>query len=606
MEKTLNLRYRRRQTHTTTEMSTTTDALDRVLLSFPMMCSGAGPEFDSAVLRTALSKPVFRPVVLPHLCDLLEVRERGLTIAGEDGDTGTCDVCLDASALADVVLAMLENFTDGDYEALQFLCGLTDDRIAKALLEMPVDMLPNRDYYVAQATVSRVSFIITLTEALTRSVCIKNPDAQHNLDFHEPYSMLATTDFDRLRDTMSKLDQRDELKEGIRHKKMVCPIPHDEKPFTVTRLEERMKKGMEICSDFSDVKFDIHHKSRGLLDESFFRKFGANVVAAGGSVNNAFQKYHRPDTKSDIDLFFHGVLSTSHAARLTAEMVDHIFEGIKNGDPHHDVVLDITRNSVNITLLALDTYGQLYTDLEIQIVTRLFTSIRELLVFFDHGACRFAYDGRRLYATASALFAQQNGHFVIDVNLLTYVNRLLKYAKRGYTCLCPVTQGYMNCVSHVFGLRHSDAELRQMVKGGKLLALLAFRVMRSRWETAEEWERPENGRTKLNDAPATHEPKGCLSGKHGRVILNMVDPRCDGGWYAERLRAGDIVWQYFPVSEGLRRCFLHPQEDCKSREMVGPGCREVLTRAAVDQWRWKVDQPCVNLVGDGSRYCEIP
>lgn len=84
-------------------------------------------------------------------------------------------------------------------------------------------------------------------------------------------------------------------------------------------------------------------------------------------------------------------------------------------------------------------YTITFTDTDIQIVLRLYSSISEILHGFDIGASCIAFDGENFYTTSMGKFAYEYGYNIVDMSLrsTTYEKRLAKYFDRNFGIILP-------------------------------------------------------------------------------------------------------------------------------------------------------------------------
>lgn len=610
-----------------------------------MICKMVKGEFlkDPSVRRALVEVITLRSRAITRRRDssrpssLSEKMDDHADINRENEEERTVAVCLDAPAVTDVVLKIITTFDEAKAIDLRGVAGLTDDKILKALLETPADMLDNREFYAAQHRICPKSFAITVVEALVRCVSCKDHNVLHRLTFDAPYDMIVTSDFSALKSALDYFDDRGPLGHAIRvSKDVTCPIEQDTRimsrmaNFNLGNLRRR-QKNKDVCPTIEMFKKKFAKKSLDVLDDEFFARFGDHVVAAGGSIAECLQDDVYVEN-NDIDLFIHGIKDVASAARLVEDVVQYVLRKINSiestslpswDNPRKNVIVDVTNNSTNITLYNL-RYEFPEVHMEIQIVMRLFGSIQQLLVYFDHGACRFGFDGRNVHVTASALFAQKNRMFFLEPAMQSYSRRLLKYFLRDFTPLVPVTKGYELCVSHVFGKHQDDEELRHMLQWKTLASILAYRKLRSR-DYLQWLNRERNNTTTLNsidDYPLKNgDPEQAktsdMSGSQGRDMQFMMNISAKGQssdyyrdkWYNTRCTKRDILWNAYPniCNPDPELAFtydVYPEfvvSNTTGHVTVG----DVFHHVRDDVWRWKVDKPMVNLVGSGINFFQI-
>ena len=76
---------------------------------------------------------------------------------------------------------------------------------------------------------------------------------------------------------------------------------------------------------------------------------------------------------------------------------------------------------------------------KIQVITRLYHSVEQILLGFDIDCCSFAYDGKKVVSIPRAVRAVQTRCNTVDPSRqsITYESRLFKYAKRGFKIAIP-------------------------------------------------------------------------------------------------------------------------------------------------------------------------
>lgn len=145
------------------------------------------------------------------------------------------------------------------------------------------------------------------------------------------------------------------------------------------------------------------------------------VVLAGGSGFCAMQD---SVPIKDYDIFFYGYSEDEAMA-----IIDNVIQ--------LPGVTSVKRTSFTITFHVLR--------IPYQFVLRLYDNISQILLGFDIDCCRVAFDGQRVWATESALFALKNKVNVVDFDRMspTYEMRLAKYATRGISVYVPELDRHM-------------------------------------------------------------------------------------------------------------------------------------------------------------------
>lgn len=152
-----------------------------------------------------------------------------------------------------------------------------------------------------------------------------------------------------------------------------------------------------------------------------------NVVVAGGLVNHAISTAPLTDLNSlssDIDIFMYGV-NEMQAQKL----MNQIYESLKDIVPENKCV----KTNKTITIILPKPYRH------IQLVTKLFNSIGDILNEFDLGCSKVAFDGKNVWTTIDGHFSLVNNTNVYSPNNnnSAYESRLVKYSHRGYRVMVP-------------------------------------------------------------------------------------------------------------------------------------------------------------------------
>ena len=152
-----------------------------------------------------------------------------------------------------------------------------------------------------------------------------------------------------------------------------------------------------------------------------------NVVVAGGLVNHAISTAPLTDLNSissDIDIFMYGV-NEMQAQKL----MNQIYESLKDIVPTNKCV----KTNKTITIILPMPYRH------IQLVTKLFNSVGDILNEFDLGCSKVAFDGKNVWTTIDGHFSLVNNTNVYSPynNNSAYESRLVKYSHRGYRVMVP-------------------------------------------------------------------------------------------------------------------------------------------------------------------------
>lgn len=369
-----------------------------------------------------------------------------------------------------------------------------------------------------------------------------------------------------------------------------------------------------------DGQRGVHHRARhephpktflermtfDLLSPAFFQRH-PHLVVAGGSVNAACLHIPTATTTQwlsehghDVDLFVVGVGGQAEAARVVREAVADIVSWSATARLPLDrpaCLVSVTRNSVNCSIVTLENQDSLLL-FEVQIIMRLFRSTEELLLFFDFGPCRFAYDGARFTCSHSALFAAANGAYLLEPAMMTYPKRVIKYYHRGFRPCVPLTPGYNACLLRV--LRADRPELVTMTRLKTLVSLLAF----TRLAVLSSARKYVTVRGFLRNAESDDGDATCagISGDVKKPLAKMVKACYPDGplWGIVPIQNDAAATTRFVASMRVEHDTVW---ECFERGVRRPG--DARFTAAVSQVEtvlterldlWKLEKPCVNLV----------
>ncbi|KAJ7482915.1 hypothetical protein B0H11DRAFT_1914995 [Mycena galericulata] len=161
-----------------------------------------------------------------------------------------------------------------------------------------------------------------------------------------------------------------------------------------------------------------------------------NVLVAGGMVLGTLLTVDRSldaDNRwafSDIDLYIHGLTPSEANAKI-----NHIFDIFRSNLPPQMRTLAV-RNSTTITFYAE------YPLRRVQVVLKLATSPRAVLLNFDLDICAMCWDGREVWMLPRAARALETGFNTFTMDLIqghylaerraSQPQRIFKYANKGY------------------------------------------------------------------------------------------------------------------------------------------------------------------------------
>lgn len=161
-------------------------------------------------------------------------------------------------------------------------------------------------------------------------------------------------------------------------------------------------------SDMLWERAPIAGEEFGVDLEALFRAiFDAGFVVAGGAVCNLLRGQ---GISSDLDLFAPG-LAPEEAERRLFEVAARL--------EADDLVIDRTLNCITL----------LWARCEVQLITRTYASVSEILYSFDLAPSAVAWNGYRVFYTPEAAYAHATGVFVPDVSKRrrSFEDRIKKY-----------------------------------------------------------------------------------------------------------------------------------------------------------------------------------
>lgn len=176
------------------------------------------------------------------------------------------------------------------------------------------------------------------------------------------------------------------------------------------------------------------------------------------------------DKPSDIDIFLYGLANFEEGLERVHKLLSQIEEGYKIAnrcDPEDRpyVFIDVIRTDHTLTLVPkYDVHVEGVEPFElpkVQLVTRKFSTIAEVLGCFDVDCCSVAFDNTKVWASPEAVRALRTGVNVIDLNFrsATFENRLLKYTRRGFGVQDPeMREDAAVCLEKYFKMRGGEME----------------------------------------------------------------------------------------------------------------------------------------------------
>ena len=162
------------------------------------------------------------------------------------------------------------------------------------------------------------------------------------------------------------------------------------------------------------VKNVFRNKTRGIFDNI------PDIIVAGGIISNIFTM-NECYSCSDYDVF----LLTQDKERAL-EIVNILFDRINSSKPAHILK---TKNTITI-------YNINY---EVQIITKLYNNITEVLCNFDLDSCCVGYSNGELYGLPRFIRSLAYCGNILDPEKYSssYFYRLKKYIKRGFSVYIP-------------------------------------------------------------------------------------------------------------------------------------------------------------------------
>jgi len=161
--------------------------------------------------------------------------------------------------------------------------------------------------------------------------------------------------------------------------------------------------------------------NHSIYSDNFCSHFDfTNIIIAGGCISEILMNpEYNIFNNTDIDIFIYGLTQTQAVEKVL--YIVKFFKPIK---------IIIKENYIN--LMSSD-------GLKIQIITKLYESINEILYTFDLGSSAVGFDGKRLYFTIMSKFTYETNYNIISEihESLSYSYRLLKYLKRGFGIIMP-------------------------------------------------------------------------------------------------------------------------------------------------------------------------
>ncbi len=228
----------------------------------------------------------------------------------------------------------------------------------------------------------------------------------------------------KLRQTPEKIDDESLIVWDVKEHNTKILVSDDK--FVVAKSNAKSTDTIFIESKDFNMKF--YNLTGGMLSYINWE----NLVVAGGSVSNTINNECSTRCVSDIDLFLYGLNESEGKAKIE-EIINTVrlyCEEQFNTDLH------ILKNKYVISLIPDRLSKRIH---KVQIITRLYKCVYEILAGFDIDSSAVAYNGRDVLLTLRSLNAFKTRYNVVDMSRRSpsYESRLYKYYKRGFGIYIP-------------------------------------------------------------------------------------------------------------------------------------------------------------------------
>lgn len=206
---------------------------------------------------------------------------------------------------------------------------------------------------------------------------------------------------------------------------------------------ENCKKADEAIAKIQEEEETPENERIPLHSEMLRKAFELGFFIAGGSICTMLQGIPEISEGGDYDFFAVGMKPEEAEAKFfeLAKLYQtprgnrslRLYQG-ENCSTR--TIVDRTLNCITI----LDGFEDDGNKTEIQLITRLYASIAEVLLSFDIAPCAVGWDGKRVYMTPEAEFAHQTGVFWPDISKRrrSFEDRIGKYfRKKGFGVVLP-------------------------------------------------------------------------------------------------------------------------------------------------------------------------
>jgi hypothetical protein len=169
-------------------------------------------------------------------------------------------------------------------------------------------------------------------------------------------------------------------------------------------------------------------------------------ILAGGAVSSMLTG----SPINDLDIFAPG-MTPEEAESKFSSMVDELAA--------HDLFKNCCCQTYRTNNCITAIFG---TGVEIQLITRTYRNVLEIVYGFDLAPCAVAWDGKKITATIAAEYAYRTGVFTPDMSVrrLTFEARICKYVFRGFALVLPCTTASAVCTHTSLNLYKSEPRYR--------------------------------------------------------------------------------------------------------------------------------------------------
>lgn len=171
----------------------------------------------------------------------------------------------------------------------------------------------------------------------------------------------------------------------------------------------------------------FHRRLQELTHGAFNGMDWTGIFLAGGAVLSCVTAREKGFESSDLDLFVYGCRTEEEGN----EKIRQVYEAVRrNSEGKRD---HLVRTKRTVTILGDYPYRH------VQIILRLYRSPGEVLLGFDLDSCGVGFDGQRVWSTTRFVEAITKSYNLLNSTRFSSTTeiRLQKYAKRGFTVVCP-------------------------------------------------------------------------------------------------------------------------------------------------------------------------